>query len=177
MPPLRLDFKRRRLPFTPAGLVVLAAGAALVTQLAWLDHELKQKLHAAEQKLTRLEKEGKRRVQAPGQTAEGAALQLEVRQANEILRQLALPWHGLFKAIESSNEKEIALLAVQPDMQKRVLRLSGEAKNFEALLAYVARLEKNEALSQVYITQHEIRSQDPERPVRFALVANWVDPR
>lgn len=172
---LNLDFKRPGPRFSLGGVVLLVAGLAVAAQLAVLASDLRDRIGAAEQKLARLEKEGRRRVVQRDQPADGAALQLEVRQANEILHQLALPWHGLFKAIESSNEKEVALLAVQPDMQRRVLRLSGEAKNFDALLAYVARLEKNEALSQVYITQHEIRSQDPEKPVRFALVANWVE--
>jgi Tfp pilus assembly protein PilN len=173
---VNLDFKRQGPRFSATGAIVLAAGLAVAAQLAWMERELSANIQSAEQKVARLEKEGGRRVQRPGQgrAADGAALQLEVRQANEILHQLALPWHGLFKAIESSNEKEVALLAVQPDMQRRVLRLSGEAKNFDALLAYVGRLEKDEALSQVYITQHEIRSQDPEKPVRFALVATWV---
>lgn len=169
-----LDFKRQGLRFNAIGVVLLAAGLAVAAQLAWMERGLSAKIQAAEQKVARLEKEGGRRVK-PAQATDGAALQLEVRQANEILRQLALPWHGLFKAIESSDEKEVALLAVQPDMQRRVLRLSGEAKNFDALLAYVGRLERDEALSQVYITQHEIRSQDPEKPVRFSLVANWME--
>lgn len=172
---LNLDFKRQAPRIGIAGVMLLAAGVAVAALMAMLASDLRDRIGAAEQKVTRLEKEGSRRVAQRGQSANGAALQLEVRQANEILHQLALPWHGLFKAIESSNEKEVALLAVQPDMQRRVLRLSGEARNFDALLAYVARLEKNEALSQVYITQHEIRSQEPEKPVRFALVANWVD--
>lgn len=175
---INLDFKRHGPRFSVAGAILLAAGLAVAAQLAWMERDLSARIRAAEQKVARLEQEGDRRIRQLGQptrAADGAALQLEVRQANEILRQLALPWHGLFKAIESSNEKEVALLAVQPDMQRRVLRLSGEAKNFDALLVYVARLEKNEALSQVYITRHEIRSQDPEKPVRFGLVANWVD--
>lgn len=171
---LNLDFKQQRYGYSPIGLGLLAIGLAMAAQVALMEQGLAEKIRAVEQKVARLEKEGTRRAQ-PARATDGAALQLEVRQANEILHQLALPWHGLFKAIESSNEKEVALLAVQPDMQRRVLRLSGEAKDFDALLAYVGRLEKNPALSQVYITQHEIRSQDPEKPVRFALVANWVE--
>jgi Tfp pilus assembly protein PilN len=170
---LTLDFKGARPGFGAVSLALLAAGLVTAALVGFAERNLVGKIQAAEKKVVNLEKEGSRRAQ-PSRAADSAALQLEVHQANEILHQLALPWRGLFKAIESSNEKEVALLAVQPDMQRRVLRLSGEAKNFDALLAYVGRLEKNDALSSVYITQHEIRTQDPERPVRFALVANWA---
>ena len=85
-----------------------------------------------------------------------------------------MPWGELFKRVEASNEKEIALLSIQPDAGKRVMRLSGEAKNFEALLAYIARLEHTPMLNQVYLTSHELRLQDPQKPVRFALTANWT---
>ena len=29
-------------------------------------------------------------------------------------------------------------------------------------------------LSQVYLSNHEVRLQDPQKPVRFALVASWT---
>jgi Tfp pilus assembly protein PilN len=172
MKALRLEFKRRSRRVTAAGAALLLAGLLVAGQLAVIESDLRSRTRAAEAKVARLETEGRRRVQP--QAGDSAARQLEIHQANEILRQLALPWHGLFKVIESSNEKEIALLAVQPDPQRRLLRLTGEAKNFDALLAYVTRLEASDVLSQVFITQHEIRTQDPEKPVRFALVANWV---
>ena len=171
-----LDFKQQGPRISLAGVVLLAAGVLVAAQLAMQSSDLHARIGLAEQKLTRLEKEGKRHFQGqPVQAADSATLQLEVKQANEILHRLAMPWHGLFQAIESSNEKEIALLSVQPDMQRGVLRLAGEAKSFDALLAYVERLEKNEALTRVFITQHEIRNQDPDKPVRFSLVANWVE--
>ena len=176
MKKINLDFRKQAPRFSLAGIFLLVAGAAVVAQLAVQSGDLRSRIQEAEQKLTRLEKEGQRRLQQAGQptqAADSAAMQLEVSQANEILHQLSRPWNGLFKAIESSNEKEIALLSVQPDMQRRVLRLGGEAKSFDALLAYVGRLEKNEGLSKVFVTQHEIRNQDPEKPVRFTLVASW----
>lgn len=176
MKKISLDFRKQVPRVSMAGIILLLAGAAVVAQMAVQSADLKSRINEAEQKLTRLEKEGQRRLQQAGQpalVADGAALQLEISQANDILHQLSRPWHGLFKAIESSDEKQIALLSVQPDMQRRVLRLGGEAKNFDALLAYVGRLEKNEGLSKVFVTQHEIRSQDPEKPVRFTLVASW----
>ena len=110
----------------------------------------------------------------PALPLDASALQQEIRQANEILQQLALPWDALFQAVEATSEQEIALLSIQPDVGKRIVRIGGEAKNFDALLAYITRLEDSKILNRVYLTSHEVRTQVAEKPVRFALVANWV---
>ena len=59
-------------------------------------------------------------------------------------------------------------------MAKRIVRIGGEAKDFDALLAYITRLEQSKILNHVYLTSHEVRSQDAEKPVRFSLLANWT---
>jgi len=45
-------------------------------------------------------------------------LTLEVKHANDVLRQLTLPWDELFQAVESAAGKKIALLALEPDTEK-----------------------------------------------------------
>lgn len=167
---LTLDFLRapRRTPWV--GMLLLIAGALTLGQVANHERALTAQIALADARLEILTKGSKTK---PAQPADAEAQQQEIRHANEILQQLALPWSVLFKVIETSNEKEIALLSIQPDAGKRVLRLAGEAKNFDALLAYIARLEQSPMLSQVYLSSHELRLQDAEKPVRFALVANW----
>lgn len=173
MKPIAIDFKRARAGLGGLSLALLAAGLIAVAYVGSAQRELAARIRDAESRVNRLEQTGTRRLPVT-HAEDGAALQLEVRQANAILRELAMPWNGLFTAVETSGEKDVALLSVQPDAQRRVLRLSGEARNLAALLRYVERLEKNPALSRVYLTQHEIRGQDPERPVRFALNADWT---
>ncbi len=173
MRPITLDFRRTRPLLSGAGLVLLAAGLVAALYVGAAQHRLAEKLRVAEQNMHSLEKAGAHRLPA-ARADDSAALQLEVRQANEILHQLALPWDELFKAIETARDRDVALLAVQPDAPRRTLRLSGEARNLDAILGYVDRLERSGVLSGVYLTQHELRSQDPEKPVRFALVANWA---
>lgn len=168
---LTLDFMRtpRRTPW--AGMLLLIAGALALGQAANHERSLASQIELADARLAVLAKGSKTK---PAQPADAEAQQQEIRRANEILQQLALPWSALFNVVETSNEKEIALLAIQPDAGKRVLRLTGEAKDFEALLAYIARLEQSPMLRQVYLSSHELRLQDAEKPVRFALVANWA---
>lgn len=168
---LTLDFVRtsRRMPWV--GMLVLIAGAIALGVAANQERALAGQIELASARLEVLSKGGQAK---PAKPVDVEAQQQEIRNANEILQQLALPWGGLFKVVEVSNEKEIALLSIHPDAGKRVLRLSGEAKNFAALLGYIARLEQTPMLNQVYLANHEVRLQDPQKPVRFALVANWV---
>lgn len=168
---LTLDFVHtsRRTPWI--GVVVLLLGALAVGAAANQERALSGQIELASARLAAISKGGQAK---PVQPVDAQAQQIEIRNANEILQQLALPWSDLFKVVETANEKEIALLSIQPDAGKRVLRLSGEAKNFEALLAYIARLEQTPMLSQVYLSNHEVRLQDPQKPVRFALVASWT---
>lgn len=168
---LTLDFIRspRRMPWV--GMLLLIAGALTVGQVANQERALAGQIELADARLATLAKGSQAKSAHP---VDAEAQQQEIRHANEILQQLALPWSALFNVVETSNEKEIALLAIQPDAGKRVLRLAGEAKNFDALLAYIARLEQSPMLGQVYLSSHELRLQDAQKPVRFALVAKWT---
>lgn len=168
---LTLDFVRSPRATPWAGILVLIVGALALGAAANQERTLAGQIELASARLDALAKGGKK---APAKPVDAEAQQLEIRNANEILQRLALPWGDLFKVVEASNEKEIALLSIQPDAGKRLLRLSGEAKNFDALLAYIARLEQTPMLNQVYLANHEVRLQDPQKPVRFALVATWA---
>lgn len=168
---LTLDFLRTPRRALWAGMLLLIAGALALGQAANQEQSLAGQIELADARLAVLAKGSQAK---PAQPADAEAQQQEIRRANEILQQLALPWSALFNVVETSNQKEIALLAIQPDAGKRVLRLTGEAKDFDALLAYIARLEQSPMLSQVYLSSHELRLQDAEKPVRFALVANWA---
>ena len=98
---------------------------------------------------------------------------LEVKQANQVVRQLSLPWNALFKAVETSGGKSIALLSLEPDLQKGTVKISGEAKDFDALLEYVRQLSKREVFGSVLLQNHQIQQDIPEKPLRFSLLAHW----
>jgi len=168
---LTLDFVRTPRRAVWLGILLLVAGAIVLGMVANYERALADQIELANARLAVLTKGSQ---VTPTQPVNAEEQQQEIRRANEILQQLAMPWSALFNVVEDSNEKEIALLAIQPDTGKRVLRLAGEAKNFDALLAYIARLEQSPILNQVYLINHELRLQDPQQPVRFALVANWA---
>lgn len=168
---LALDFKQTARHWSASGLLLLVCGALALAYTANLERTLTGQIELAEARLETLAKRGKIK---PAQPLDAQELQQEIRQANEILQQLALPWDPLFKAVEATSEQEIALLSIQPDVAKHIVRIGGEAKDFDALLAYITRLEQSHVLDHVYLTSHEIRTQDAEKPVRFSLLANWT---
>ncbi len=167
---LALDFKQTPRHWSVLGLLLLLIGGAVLAYVANTERSLTGQIELAEARMAVLAKRGKFK---PMQPIDAQELQQDIRQANDILQQLALPWDSLFKAVEANSEKEIALLSIQPDVNKHLVRIGGEAKNFDALLAYITRLEQSHILNHVYLVSHEVRTQDAEKPVRFALLANW----
>lgn len=172
LPALALDFRHKPRHWTRTGLLLLVIGAAWLVQVVNTERTLSGQIELAEARRESMARHGKMKPAQPPPDA--AALQQQIHQANEILQQLALPWNALFQTLESTREKDIALLSIQPDAAKHRVRISGEAKSLEILLAYIARLEQGRVLDHVYLTSHEVRTQDAQQPVRFTLVANWV---
>jgi hypothetical protein len=103
----------------------------------------------------------------------GAAKEDPMQQAMLIMDQLALPWSPLFNAIEKAHTETVALLAVQPDAQRRSVTIIGEAKGYNEVLEYVVRLREEARLKNVYLVGNEIREDQPQRPVAFTVSADW----
>jgi Tfp pilus assembly protein PilN len=100
----------------------------------------------------------------------------EAAAVNGAISQLNLPWRALHDAVRAATPSDIALLALEPDAKKRVLRITAEAKNSDDMLAYVAALGQVTLFGTVTLVRHEILEQDPNRPLRFQLDAAWGAP-
>jgi hypothetical protein len=100
---------------------------------------------------------------------------LEIKNSNDVLHHLSVPWELLFKAVESSSGSRITLLALEPDFDKKQVKISGEASNYSALMNYITQLQGQEVFESAYLLNHEVRVEDPDKPVRFTLLANWRD--
>lgn len=119
---------------------------------------------------------------SPPLAQRGAVIDEETRReldnARQILTQLALPWEPLFGAIEAALTRDTALLAIEPDAAKGVVRISGEARNYPAILVLMRRLEQpvtghGVVLSGVHLLNHDVRDDVPERPLHYTLAARW----
>jgi hypothetical protein len=175
---MNIDFVRGPTPIGLSGLVLAIAGLCAA---AWVGNTYvtqAQELDAWDKKMHEIKKMSRR---ASGVIAESPRdsreLQQEARIANTVLHQMSVPWDTLFREIESNTDESVALLSVQPDLQNQMVRITGEAKNLTLLLDYIRRLGTARALSNVYLTGHEVKTQDAQRPVLFSLVAVWTEKR
>lgn len=125
-----------------------------------------------EMKTERIERAS--RQQGGHDSSVAADLARELKHANEVVRQLTLPWERLFQAVESVSGKDVSLLGLEPNTEKKVVKIRGEAKNMAALLDYIRQLEECGAFGTVFLQSHLVQQQDPDKPVRFALLADWA---
>ena len=114
--------------------------------------------------------------QAPLSKADSLAQQASLAEMRRVSAALNLPWEGLFATLEALPLKDVALLGLTPDARKRLLRISAEARNLEAMLEFHQRLEDSDGLSDVSLLDHEVLVQVAERPIRFNLLATWEVP-
>lgn len=102
--------------------------------------------------------------------------ELQAGAVNAAILQLNLPWRALHDAIGAATPPEIAMLALEPDARKRTMKITAEAKTSDAMIGYVEELKKQELFAGVALTRHEINEQDPQRPIRFQIEAEWTAP-
>jgi Tfp pilus assembly protein PilN len=101
----------------------------------------------------------------------------EIRHANEVIGQIALPWDRLFKAVEAAASNKVGLLGITPDQKGGTVEVSGECADLQTMFDYVKRLDRQASLGRVYLLNHQINAQDPQRPVRFTVTASWLQPK
>lgn len=97
----------------------------------------------------------------------------QAQAVNDAVMQLNLPWRDLVEALRAATPASVALLALEPDATRRTLRITAEARNSDDMLAYVARMEEQGWFGSVALVRHEIAEQEPNRPLRFQLSAEW----
>ncbi|MDN7140009.1 pilus assembly protein [Pseudomonas sp. JQ170] len=170
---LELDFQPRR---TGLGAwALLLAGASLVLGATLLQQGFGQQQEALEQQLQQVERQlGKRPEAVTSLTPAQSREQTEkLAQMRSVSQQLQRPWERLFNMLEGLPQDDVALLTLTPDARKGQVRISAEARDLEAMLAFHKRLEASGELRDVSLLNHEIVAKQPEHPVQFNLSATW----
>ncbi len=169
---LELDYvappRRPRWP----GVVVLAVSLAVASVVVERYRYARGELAAIEaaQGLVNVDR-------APARAIRRERLEEETKMVNEVVRQLGLPWARMIAAVEKASTADVVVMQLQPDAQQRLLRLTAEAKNRQAMLHYVRRLGGEPALADVYLVRDEVRIEQPGRPIQFAVQATLRDAR
>jgi Tfp pilus assembly protein PilN len=171
---LDLDLRRESRSGRWAGMVLLAGGVACA---AVIGLEYVQVADEADRVRSSVRESGMakrtRALEAPG-GAEAQKVALEIKQASDVVFELARPWGELFATAELARTPDVALLSIESDNEKQRVRISGEARTLESVLEYLRSLSARPALAEVYLQSHELQKQDPQRPVRFVLGAEWA---
>lgn len=97
----------------------------------------------------------------------------QMQQVQTTVWALILPWNELLQGIEKSDTQDIALLNFEPNSKKQQVTISGEAKNLQAALNYIQKLEAQSTLDKVYLQKYSIDEANLFKPVKFTLSAQW----
>lgn len=175
MQALQINFAPRRGVFPAWGVVALLLAISACGYFAHVYRSLSSELETREAQWRRTQKALNARAEpAAIPTGEWARLQAEVKTGNRVIRQISFPWDDLFHDIEASVTENVALLSVEPDPEKREIRITAEAKDFNAMLDYESRLDTISLFENAHISNHQLQLQDPQRPVRFIATAQWA---
>jgi hypothetical protein len=177
-PALQMNFASAPRRGKTVGTVLVGIAALLALLVAGEYEDTQTELARWQGKLDDTRRLAKRALPSLAtEEAPSREVELELRRANVVLDQLSLAWDALFGDVEAAVTPDIALLAIQPDARNRTVVLDGEARNLNALLTLLARLEATGSLQGAHLLTHEIRTADPQRPMAFKVQATWQPPR
>ncbi len=164
MPPLWLDYQRPPPGRHRAGVLLLVVGVLTTGALFAFYLTVIDERDSLQEEVAHLERQAARRTmleQAGGQTGgqPGTASPSAAR------------WESLFASLEQAADESVTLLDLEPTASE--IRISGEAKDLDATMAYVERLQIASALADAHLTGYEVVADNPYRPVRFRVAAAW----
>lgn len=176
---MRIDFAPRGLRRTlfhihPAVLALAGASALLCAGAALGGWQLMEQRQERERQLRHLRERVAAISARPVEVARVAIPEAQASFVNAAILQLNLPWRELQDAVLAATPRTVALVAMEPDPRKRVLKITAETRSSDDMVAYVEALKEQDSFTGVLLTRHEINEQDPNRPLRFQLEATWL---
>jgi Tfp pilus assembly protein PilN len=177
-----LDFAAQRPLFSPLGAALMLLGIAFAASVAVdavdalaqrekaLEKRAQLTARAAELRGVKVQQA---RVAAKDAGRGNAPDEREARriaEAQKVIRAIAAPWDEIFDALEKAQDDSVALLSIAPERAAGRLAMSGEAKSYEALTAWLARLDASGSLQHAQLLAHEIKGSD--RHVVFTASAS-----
>ncbi len=167
---LDLDFSPARRN-RPVGWLLLAAGlaAALLAAVQFQSAEAARMKRATELSSANGRLTGNKDPVRAGPPLDPR----QSKAANQIARELQMPWAEMLAALEAIPAPDVALLGVEPSALRHVVRITAEAKNSTAMLDYLQALQNGRQFSDVWLTSHLVQNQTPGLPTRFVVQLKW----
>lgn len=155
--------------FAGAGI----AGLLLCIAAVWMAMHLSAQRAARAQQLQDVRQRAAAMARLPAAVPQTAIPAAQAGAVNTAVLQLNLPWRELQDAVAAATPPSIALLALEPDARKQILKITAEAKNSDEMVGYIELLKQQEFFRSAALARHEIGDQDPNRPIRFQVEAQW----
>ena len=168
-----LDFSGSLRRPSALGWLLLAFGfvasAGVVHEYDVLETRVAEETHA----LARLRRNGN--TGAALQARPGVPLtEAELKPALAVARALNRDGLALLALLEqAADDPGVALLEVDQDGSKGLLKLAGEARSLPEAFAFVQRLETGGMLREARLSGYEFRHDGPQQGVRFTAQARW----
>ncbi|KAG8151557.1 hypothetical protein [Burkholderia catarinensis] len=172
MPMLDIDFCRRRARTGTSGVILLGVAVLLWAACgAWLWHAYAENDRArANVEAAQHRTLAQRHVAKPPPTP---AAKLAEKQSQAVLRELTVPWQTLFSLVEDYPDHDVALIGIDQNPAQGQIRITAEAKNPDAMIAYLKYLQTSVVLREAALNGHLVEDNVPGKPVRFQITAVW----
>ena len=174
-----LDFVGRSRWPAPGSLLLLAVGVLLAAGVAFDLAAEQENLDSLNQRIDEQKRQIQRLRGAQAAVAKAGSKddsgERRLKEGKAVVRALSMPWDGLFDALEAAQDETVALLSIVPDRASGKLLLTGEAKGYTALTAYLERLAAGGVVLQPQLLSHEVKAQ--YKQVAFTAQAVWAGSR
>ena len=165
---------RRRWQAQRTTVVVFAAAAACAMFTVYQLGEITRQIDEMQASATELERSGAlREGDASTRGSQPRIAPEQIAAVNRAVVRLNVPWQDLLDQLERAETRSVSLVAIEPDLQRGVVRLTAEASGPDAMVDYVAGLARQPDFAAVDIRKHHVDSQDPFQPVRFTVELTW----
>ncbi|MBN3787831.1 hypothetical protein [Burkholderia sp. Ac-20353] len=172
---LEIDFCRHRARTGTSGLILLGAAALLLAVCGarlWDAYTENGRIHAEVEAVQHRTLTQRHVVKPPPTPAE----KLAEKQGQAVLRELTVPWQELFSIVEDYPDHDVALIGIDQNPAQAQIRITAEAKDLDAMIAYLKYLQTSVLLREAALNGHVVENNVPGKPVRFQVTAVWRKP-
>lgn len=176
MKQLDIDFVERPLWLLPVTTrqrrILIGIGVAVglaAMAVVWQWHQLDQQLDDTMQAIAQARLEIVARTPPPPTPL--LLSEQQIVAINSAIGQLNTPWSALLDGFERVASDEIALLQIEPDHRRRLVKGVAETKDHQRMLNYLERLGAGAPFAGAIVTRQEVNEKDPNRPLRFMFEA------
>jgi Tfp pilus assembly protein PilN len=172
MPSINIDFGGRRARLPLAGVVLLIAASLLLMmsgELLWRAYQDEARAQENFERTAQRDIVKKR----PQTVAPTPADTLARKQGQAVMRELTAPWQNLLSIVEDYPAHDVALIGIDQNPAQSQIRITAEAKDFDAMIAYLKYLQSSALLREAVLNGHLIETNEPGTPVRFEITAVW----